>query len=940
MHLVKKDKPLLLILLLLSTLSLASKKDDAPIKTNDTLVFPYAFINANTVTMADNGIAKRTLLSLKNLKGKSITAFYKHPKRFLKLSYATQGAANNHFLNDRFRIVSTSLKNNDEGLSKIYRQANNIRYRRLFIYAYFKNLASLGIYYAAKGELQKAFTYIQKAHKVAHQKNLNSQAIRAANNNLAVLHHALGNYGNAIKYIEQYDIKQTSIRIDSIADGIWKNNYAIILFETGQSKKAYQKSVEASILSDTAFLSQSIDKERVLINQALILLGLDSLDQALVIANNARKRIRVKMGKQNILFANSLLIAASIHSAKNNNIKALYFLDRSAEIFKKTYTARHLLYAESLNNIAVLYEKIGYYKPAEYLYETILDTKERKLGKQHISYTKTIFDLAEVKWKRSIDQKTNTDKQKENQKDYLKVIDSLFLIGLSNYQKIIQNEFPLMSDLEKEKFWSSIRPAYNSFFRYAISLHDVKSKIIINLYEQYTTTKGLLLSNASQIRDAILTSTDTTLQHTFKEWKTTKDNLTALYTSTNSKKNNIEQEEEKLSKLEKEINELLTIKEDYSSTSSYNTIQKTLKKKEAILEILRIDEDSLITYVGIIITPEDSLPQLVIINKGNELESRAYNYLKNSIRFRVSDTVPYHNFWKPIEPYLSDYNIIYISSGGVYNQINLNTILLPNGNYLIDEKQFIYITNSKEVATINHDSDLQANGAIELIGAPDFGNKGIFSKLPGAKKEIEQINLLATKNHFKTHKSIGHEACEESVKGIDHPAILHIATHGYFLSDNASGIGKSLGLTLNKAATNPMLQSGLLLCNAENYITKKGTATNKNTDGILTADEAMNLNLQNTSLVVLSACETGLGKVRAGEGVYGLQRALLIAGARDVMMSLWKVNDKATKELMNFFYEELFKSGSKEDAYYVAVKKMRDKYILPYYWGAFVLTRG
>ncbi len=164
------------------------------------------------------------------------------------------------------------------------------------------------------------------------------------------------------------------------------------------------------------------------------------------------------------------------------------------------------------------------------------------------------------------------------------------------------------------------------------------------------------------------------------------------------------------------------------------------------------------------------------------------------------------------------------------------------------------------------------------------------------------------------------------------PNVLHIATHGFFQGDVEGEI---------KYNTNPLYRSGILLSGAAETLESKpdlrGNVQTGKEDGILTAFEALNLNIDNTDLVVLSACETGLGEIRNGEGVFGLQRAFKLAGARTILMSLWKVNDQTTQELMVSFYENWLGGMSKRAAFDKAQTQLKTNYPHPYYWGAFVL---
>ena len=133
-----------------------------------------------------------------------------------------------------------------------------------------------------------------------------------------------------------------------------------------------------------------------------------------------------------------------------------------------------------------------------------------------------------------------------------------------------------------------------------------------------------------------------------------------------------------------------------------------------------------------------------------------------------------------------------------------------------------------------------------------------------------------------------------------------------------------------------MLRSGLALPGA-NWMSKQFTPPPDAEDGLLTAEDVAGLNLLDTELVVLSACETGLGKVHAGEGVFGLRRAFVLAGAKTLVMSLWKVPDETTRRLMLDFYRRLLAGASRAEALRQAQLAVRKDHPYPFHWGAFIL---
>ena len=225
---------------------------------------------------------------------------------------------------------------------------------------------------------------------------------------------------------------------------------------------------------------------------------------------------------------------------------------------------------------------------------------------------------------------------------------------------------------------------------------------------------------------------------------------------------------------------------------------------------------------------------------------------------------------------------------------------------------------------------VQLTNSIENSGIPTW------SYLPGTKQEIENIAFLGKENNINTSILKGKEVTESNLKKIiidtSKNNVIHVATHGYFFPDNDDEKTESLYSTHK----NPLLRSGLILSGAnENWNNK--SLIDSNNDGILTAEEISFMNLSGIELIVLSACDTGLGEVSNLEGVNGLQRAFKLAGANKLIMSLWKVPDKETAEFFDYFYEFLLTEKlSINDAFRKTQKVMNEKY-KPYYWASFVL---
>jgi len=300
----------------------------------------------------------------------------------------------------------------------------------------------------------------------------------------------------------------------------------------------------------------------------------------------------------------------------------------------------------------------------------------------------------------------------------------------------------------------------------------------------------------------------------------------------------------------------------------------------------------------------------------------------------------------------------------------------PGGRFLIEDYTFNYLAVGRDLLSFGN-SEKKAEKAL-IIGDPDFdleidektsilnrldlarsesseiGKRSIemqglqFKRLPGTRAEVKKIGALL--GNQKAAVYTGKEALEELLRRKSAPSILHFATHGFFLNDLDLSVLSDTRLVqmvsieptpLGKIKIeNPLLRSGIALAGANNALR---VGDRQKSDGIVTAEKILGLRLWGTDMVVLSACETGLGEVKAGEGVFGLRRAFTQAGARSIVMSLWSVPDKETKELMVEFYKNI-QSGNMDrcralrQASLKQMKIVKQRYGHPYplYWGAFV----
>jgi CHAT domain-containing protein len=534
------------------------------------------------------------------------------------------------------------------------------------------------------------------------------------------------------------------------------------------------------------------------------------------------------------------------------------------------------------------------------------------------------------------------------------------------------------SEKEKQTYNTKLNHILNKYHNLHHAIYQSVPATNTHAYNFILQSKGLLLNTSIYVEKQIKASADKHLQKTYADLKQTKTMLAKAYQ--HGKEQNmgisIDSLETKAARLEKTLSEQSNVFADFQKNNrvSFKEVQSFLQPSEAAIEYVSFPyfngtdfTDSLL-YAAYIVkagltapvyVPLPGVAELVTHIQGQQISTRGGVVIGSQVR-KESFKELYQFIWNPLAPNLKGITKVSLAPDGILNKVAFAALQDTAGEYLVNKYDLKILLSTKDLVRKNNFSQSLTSSALLFGGAQydlvppaikdtfsvnrflprDLSGAQTWSYLPGTLSEVSAVNQILKQNSHKVTTLVGVSASEHNFKTLGirlAPSIIHIATHGFYypftLEENKNTQQKSV----YTASDNPLLRTGLLFSGANWSWQGKSVGANQE-DGILTAYEFSILDLSATQLVVLSACETGVGEIQNGEGVYGLQRAIRQSGVSKMIVSLWPVPDKETAEMMQSFYSELVKGKEIRSAFKKAQMHMLKKYPTdPSLWAGFTL---
>lgn len=653
------------------------------------------------------------------------------------------------------------------------------------------------------------------------------------------------------------------------------------------------------------------------------------------------------------------------------------------------YGSNNLDILQGLNNLGYIYAMMNDYNKGIEIFEYVIDNCVSKQTEMIKSLA--LFNLSVIYLCKNMHEKAETCLDQayklKNPMQYIISMDlySLLIkclkkdINVASYLNSFNSEvknsiasvFGQFSELERDSYWVQYS-RYLSLCNNYVAMNFKESLPTAMAFDNVLFTKSMLLNSEKFLESAVKNSNNKDAQNNYLSIKDLKKRLSGKEISADSISIIIDS----ISNLEKII---ISSIPDFSSKllAQFKTMEDVkcmLSDNEIALEFtllphIQFPIEKTTYHLGAFILSKDSTdPIIVELCPNNELENlfskaNATQQVTIDSLYNISDTRLFQMIWSKLLSFIPSGSTIYYSPSGSLNKINLSAIsdgskrlseiyrmyeVSTTANIGIIKNNVFNIKSAVMYGDINYFEDIDQmaynSSNYNYYSSGDFLatrslSRGTWDLLPGTKVEITSIAALMSENGIHLTIYDQNKANEESFKSLDGkaPDIVHVSTHGFYYSSNdIISSNYFIGHISYTQKELSMFHSGLLFAGANNAWLGK-PIPNGVEDGILTADEISRIDLSNNKLMVLSACETGLGDIDSIDGVFGLQRGLKRAGANTILMSLWKVPDEETTFLMTIFYKYLLDGKSAHDSLLLAQNELKEMGKSPYYWAGFIL---
>lgn len=761
---------------------------------------------------------------------------------------------------------------------------------------------NIAILYQKLGQYEKALAFNHKSLDLLLKYYPDKNFFISTNyNNISAIKNDTGDYPSALKYLKKsLEIYIKKFGADSPILSSGYNNMAIHYVKIGENRKALAYLKKAYEVRDKN--SEDMSLATLYDTMGGVYRLLKEYDKSLLYFQKSIELYKRLHKESSLDIASTYLNFGKYYEDKKEFDHAMSYYEKGKKIEEKILGRENLIVAEVYEAIGMIYMAKGENRRAKEYLMRVINIRKKLLGEENHLTKQAYEDLGGLQYNR-----------KEYRSAYLNIKKSFDAFMLKR-----ENFFMILDSADKRSYIKENREKVQLLLESASELRD--SEVASVTFDDWLNYKGTLFERENAI-SRLYEKGDSNVEAKIDTMLLKKKSLAKLYPHESKETERLERE---ISAIEIELEPKISEELDRVSRAD---ILKGLKDDELYIDyakvgkryfVFTLDSDDTLTFYRYSMSDSQEVSRLTIAFRNNlrgardsrKIASRLYDILMKHINLEKKSFI--------------------ISSDGLLRLLPFEALYNGRENrYLIEDREIRYIPSGKELIRLYSKKSKRSKKTIVIFDNPDFEadvsstHRGVrndaifkmkFGRLPETEVEAKAIKRVFSNRNIIEYQ--GKEANEENLLAIAEPKILHIATHGFFLNSNLS---------------NPMLKSGIALSGANKSLSEGRD------DGVVTALKLSGLNLKNTELVVLSACKTGVVAMDSTDGISGLSKAFIQAGAGNIVASLWSVNDKGTKDLMELFYQEIAKGEGYSRALQEAKLKMIEDKVSPFIWASFFI---